>query len=283
MADQRILRAVSATLTWQPVDSSGEAADPSGVVTVKVTSSDGTEILAAGTATGGSGSQPRTVALTAAQTVDLDLLTAVWTDAGDSSTYTTTSEIVGGYFFTLAEARASDPALTNDTKFSTDKLLEARAVVEDEFERICQVAFVPRFAVETVTASSSLRLRWALPRAIRSVEWLNGDSVFVDWDHLATTRLTEGGFVDGCFQPGAVYRVAYEHGYDQPPAEVKTAAMVRLRDRASVALRGIPDRATSFAVAEGGSYRLDQAGVDKTGMPDVDAVLMRYERRSRVA
>lgn len=281
VADQRILRGVAATLSWQPVDSDGEAAAPSGTVTVQVTSAGGTEVKPEGTATAGSGSDPRTVSLTPAETAELDRLTVVWTDDGDDSAATTVVEIVGGFYFTLAEARASDPALANDTKFSTPALLAARAAVEEEFESICGVAFVPRFEREIVDAGFTLNLRWPQVRSVRGVADWDG-TAFVSWTDLEYLRSGVDSIIGGPFVHGVRYQVDYEHGYDRPPAEIKAAALVRLRDRASVPLRGIPDRATSFSVAEGGTYRLDQASLSRTGIPDVDAALARNDHRSRV-
>ncbi len=43
---------------------------------------------------------------------------------------------------------------------------------------------------------------------------------------------------------------------------------------------GIPTTASSFTVADGGTYRLDLPGAWKTGLPQVDAVYARYSRRS---
>lgn len=274
-ADQRVLRGVSATLSFQNVNSDGTAVAPAGAVTVGVVNSAGETVIAAGTATAGSDAAPRTVALPAASNMQLDRLTATWTDAGDSSVHQTYIEVVGGYYFSLAEARAADAALANDTKFPDPAVLACRQAVEEEFEEICSVAFVPRFAVDEVTCDIGLRLQWAQVREIRSVETWNGTA----WtDYTSTTDLlVRGRILQGSFCVGGRYRVAYAHGYDRPPSEVKAVALQRLLDRAVTHLTGIPDRATSFSVAEGGTYRLDQAGVRKTGMPQVDAALARWD------
>lgn len=276
VADQRILRDVAATLTWQPIGSDGEIAAPSDPVTVQVNRADGTELLAAGTATDGDDEEPRTVALPASDTQYLDLLTVTWTD-DDDATFTTYVEIVGGYYFTLAEARASDTVLQNDTKYPDELLIEARRTVEEEFETICGVAFVPRFTREVTTVS---HLRWPLIRRLRNISTWTG-LLYEPWTDISYIVADDQGVLSwlAC---GVRYQIDYEHGYDRPPAEVKAAALIRLRDRASTALKGIPDRATSFSVAEGGTYRLDQAGLNSTGIPDVDATLARHDHRSRV-
>jgi hypothetical protein len=70
-------------------------------------------------------------------------------------------------------------------------------------------------------------------------------------------------------------RVAYEHGFERCPPEIKRAALTRLRHRLNFNKTGIPDRATSFAIAEGGTFSLSSAGPLATGIPEVDAVLQR--------
>lgn len=276
VADQRILRGTAATLTWQPLGSDGEIAAPADPVTVQVNRADGTELLAAGTATSGSDNSPRSVVLPATDTQYLDLLTVVWTDA-DDSTWTTYAEIVGGFYFTIAEARASDPALSNDTKYPTPALIEARNAVELEIETICGVAFVPRFTIEVITGR---RLTWPQIRRLRNVSSWDGIT-YDPWTDITYLNPSDQGVIYGlgCSQ----YRVEYEHGYDRPPADIKAAALVRLRHRVSAPLSGIPDKATTFSVAEGGTYGLMRAGIDTFGIDDVDSVLARHVHRSFVA
>ena len=101
-ANQRVIAGAAATLSFQGVDQYGEPADP-GTVTVEITRADGTELVASGTATTGSGSSPRTYALTASQTAELDRLTAVWSE---SSTAIAQTEIddVGGVYVSQTQA-----------------------------------------------------------------------------------------------------------------------------------------------------------------------------------
>lgn len=282
VADQRVLRGVPATLQWQPVGSDGEAADPGGVVTVGVSDAAGEEVLPAGTATTGTANGVRSVGVPAS---DLNVLTATWSVAGGGS-FTTSAEVVGGFYFTLAEARDFEPStLGVSAKYPPDKLDLARQAVEDEFEAICQVAFVPRLTVEIVTAGSGgLSLYWPRVRAVRSVERrLSDGSSTYDADFDTDDFVFDGnGIIHGPICRGGTWRVTYEHGFDKPPPEVKAAALLRLRDRANVALRAIPDRATGFSTTEGGTYALDQASITKTGIPEVDAALMRWDHRSRI-
>lgn len=289
VADQQILRGIAATLSWQNVDQNGVAAAPAGSVTVGVTRADGTTLVAAGTATTGTGSDPRTYALTAANNTLLDMLTVTWTDAGDSSTHTTYVEVVGGYYFSTAEARASDPALTNADKYSDALIVATRREVEEEFEAICGVAFVPRYEREILDGpgTRSLLLSRQALRAVRAV-WVYSDATtYTAWtaDELASLDTVEFGMLTS--RTGLTFAtgnrnlaVAYEHGLARPPAEIKRAAMQRLRSRMNSATTGIPDRATTFSVAEGGTYSLATPSADKTGMPEVDAALSRWSRKA---
>lgn len=282
MADQQVLRGVSATLSRQSTDSDGNPAAPAGTVTIGVVDAAGNTVVASGTATSGTGTAPRTYTLTAEQTSDLNLLTATWTDSG-GGTFTTTVEIVGGYFFTVAEARAAAPAMTDDTNFPTDKIIEARRAIEEEFELICGRAFVPRFRRQMIWPYRSGRvlLDQRYVRRIRGIAQVATDGTETPWTSTELGQLV----LDGSWlltRTGYGYMtetvVTYEHGYDQPPAEIKRAAFMRLRYLVSKPSSGIPDRATTFTITEGGTYSLSMPGAYKTGQPDVDAILGRYPR-----
>jgi hypothetical protein len=78
---------------------------------------------------------------------------------------------------------------------------------------------------------------------------------------------------------GAVISVAYEYGISPPPADVKRAALLRVRDLLVSINSGIPDRAVTFQVNDMGTYQLATAGRAgfETGIPEVDAILSRYD------
>lgn len=281
VADQRVLAGSTATLRWQHLDQDGEPADP-GTVTVGVTRADGTTVLAAGTATTADGTA-RTVALTAAQTSTLDLLTATWTRTADSSTYRTLVAVVGGFYFSVTDARASDPTLANDVKYPDGKVQAARAEVEDEFERICDVAFVPRFRRAALDGSGrcTLLLPTPLVRRVTAVAELASDGTSTAWtaDEVGDIRPSHTGELHSprAFPSGrANVVVAWEHGHDRPPDDVRQAALLRLRYRTTRPYSATLDRATSFQEEGGNTYRLDTAGAAKTGIPDVDGVLARW-------
>jgi hypothetical protein len=284
VADQRILRGVTSTLTWQNLNGDGEPAAPAGPVTVGVVNAAGATVVATGTATTGDGEAPRTFSLPAASNTQLDWLTVTWTDTGDGSAHSTLVEVVGAYFFTIDEARKADPALSNDAKFPTQALTVARRQVEDEFEAICDVAFVPRYRRERAWPAFSTDILLSRPniRTVRAISDVAGDGTLTAW----TADQLVGVVIDGStirtrtglrFPSEAI--IDYEHGHLTPPPEVKRAALQRLRYLVAQPLSGVPDRASRFTVTEGGTYTLDTAGPDRTGIPDIDAVLARYSRR----
>jgi hypothetical protein len=252
-------------------------------VTVGVTRADGTVVLAPGTATTGSGEAEREVALTAAQTAALDLLTATWTRTADGTTFATRAEVVGGFYFTVQAARSSDQVLADDAKYPAATIQATRAEVEDEFEEICEVAFVPRYRREALDGSgtTALMLPTPLPRRIVAVTELAEDGTETTWPagDVADIRPDDTGLMVSprsfpCGTRNVV--VAWEHGHDRPHPDVRQAALLRLRHRVTRPRSAVPDRATTFQVEGGNVYRLDTAGARGTGIPDIDAVLDRF-------
>ena len=290
----RVLRTAAAVLEHTFVV--GETAtDSSTTVTVVVTDAVGAT-LASGTATQ-AGTGRYTFPLPGQ--AQLQLLTVSWsaTIAGAAVTETDLCEIVGGFFFTLAEGRASDPSLSDTTKYPTSAIERARLEVERECEQICDRAFVPRYArlIADGTGESDLVLAHPDPdrtmahvRTIRSVRMApRADQPFTAFSAAelaalqvasdATLRRTDGALFTRGF--GNVI-VELEYGLDAPPPDLVRAAYVALRARLHIPKSSIPDRASSFTSAEGGTYRLDMPGAYKTGIPPVDAAYARYSRRS---
>lgn len=290
VALQRILRGRPATLRFTLLDSDGSpiADDPQPAVTVQVDRADGTAVLAAGTATTSAGAGVYTRALTAAQTSSLDLLVATWTDTVSGTTTQTLHEVVGGYWFSVKEARDSDPTLADTSKYPTQSIIDIRTEVEDEAERIIGAAFVPRYRRLRLNGIGTPALRGIdqLVRSIRTVRVYSTPSAYTAFTagELAALVTDDEGLItrndSGVFESGLANVVLeYEHGYDRPPTDLKRAALTRLRHRLNAPRSGIPDRATSFVSGEGGTFRLDTAGPEKTGIPDVDAVYGSYAAR----
>jgi hypothetical protein len=292
VAHSRHLRGAPATLNVTLYDENGEPADAAGTVTVGITKADGTDLLAAGSSTtnpSGTGSYAR--ALTAAQTATLELLTATWTDGGDASTHTSAHELVGAYYFSLTEARQSDTAQLRQERYDDTQLIEARRAVEGEFEMICGVAFVPRYARVRLdgTGCDTIKVPDALVRTVRSVRTYSSGSSYTTFTagQLAAIRVGETGRRSrlvrsdgGTFDAGCQNIVIeYEHGHDRPPAEIKQAALRRLRQTLGLAKSAIPFNAISFTPETGVTYRLSTPSIERTGDADIDSILARWSLR----
>lgn len=291
---QRILQGAPAALSVTLADQDGNPVAAVGALTVSVAQADGTVLLPAGTTTTAAGPiGAYTAALTAAQTVLLNVLTATWTDAGNGRVVTTTHEIVGGFYFNLADARGSNDNLLQDAaKYPDPLVLTTRQEVEEEAERICDVSFVPRYKrlVLDGWATPELILGGHRIRTIRSIRiyTVAGGSQFIAFtpaqlsslviDPDGTLHRTDFGFFD---EGRGNIVVELEHGYDAPPATVKRAALTRLRSRLNFEKGAVPDRATTFTAENGQSYKLSTADEFRTGIPEVDAAYERYSERER--
>lgn len=279
VADQQIVSATSATLSWQPTDADGEPADP-GTVTVGVTRSNGDEVIAPATATSGTGTAVRTVALTPAQTAQLDLLTVTWTVSG-TVVGVTVVEVIGSPLLSRNDYALREP------KASTSKpaFLEARRECDDLFRRECRRGLTPRFAVERITVRDSHTLILRYPN-LRLVRWANhidieGTRTAFTADEVASIEPNEAGLAvlrDGSMTCGHMVEIGYEHGYSRAPFDVVGAAARYIRYIAGGGTSSVPDRATSFADGQGGVTQLATPGLGPfiTGIPEVDEVIVAH-------
>lgn len=283
---QRLVAGTVATILVTFTNQDGEPANPTGTVTVALYGGDGRVLLPPGSAVtipNGASAGQRAITLTPAPARP-DLLRAVWSeDAVERAT--TYHELVGGVYFTEAEARAADPSL-QDATYTSAAIRQARAHLEYEFERILGFPMVPRYSRERIRTSTgawgvqgySLPLREYYPRQVvalrpataTGVAWTAGELAALSYGdrviYSATTWGTDDVWVD------------YIHGWDRPPQDVKDAALLRLRTLLNANRSGIPSRAERYQLAEGGTYVLAMPRSDRTGIPDVDAVLARYRR-----
>lgn len=279
--DQRILQNAPATITGTIADSDGEPIAPVGSVTVNITRADGT-VIATGRSTTLVSTGIYTAALTATETASLDRLTFAWKDG---STVRTTSyvEIVGGYYFTVAEARNSDPTLDDKSRYPDSVIIAKRRDVEDEFERITGCAWVPRY--DEYTQDIGWQYGVNLPvmrlRTLRAVTSIVGTvSTSLDTSILITDPwgTVNHNITSPVPFPAGQLSIAYEHGADSPPSDLKRVALLRLRMMLNADKAGIPSNATSFIPAGGGAtLTLAQPGRAgyETGVPEIDAVLLR--------
>lgn len=73
----------------------------------------------------------------------LDVYSVTWT-LPDSSTRSSSFEIVGSFLYTIAAFRAFDTALANATTYPAATVRDIREVVEDRFARAGRVSFTRR-------------------------------------------------------------------------------------------------------------------------------------------
>jgi hypothetical protein len=258
----------------------GAAVDP-GTVTLGIDRADGTVLVAAGTATSGSGTSPRTFNLTTTHTALLDTLEVTWTSTlkGSLLSYV---EVAGGFLFSIAQARAVSP-LNNTTAYPTATIVQMRTTVEQALEDACGVAFVPRYRLETLSGPGGTSLLLA-PRttAIRSATV--SDTVLAAGD-LTDLTYSPTGFVDGyAWTYGSSnITVGYEHGWPSPPERIRRAALTLAK--AWLVEGPVDDRASTFSSVDGGTYGLvveGRAG-SQFGLPTVDAAVNQYSLACGIA
>lgn len=282
MGITRILRASVATLTKSVyVDETLTDADAG--LTVNVYRLDGT-LVAGPTAASHPGVGLYSYNLPAQS--QLDHLDVVWTGtiSGSSLTLTDRVEVVGGFFFGLAEARASDSSLQNTQQYSSAMLAARRVEVEQECERITGWAFVPRFGRLTVAGDGSnvLTIPVQKLRSVRAITTHNWPDAAVIVSPLTNIVPDSGGQIvrydGGIFPAGTnTVTVEFEHGWDYPPEEIRSKAMFRLRSLLNLTRTGIPDRVSSYSTPDGARYSVTLPHRGSTGLPEVDGVYCRYE------
>lgn len=144
------------TLSWQYLDSSGDAADP-GTVTVGAVDATGAELVASGTSTSGSGTAARTFSMPAV--TEYTHVVVTWT--GDV-THTSLYRVVGGLLFTETQARAFDNAVlsTTGTVAPSDADIDAeRERIADDLEKWTGRSWVPKYC-RLETSGDGTRELW---------------------------------------------------------------------------------------------------------------------------
>lgn len=254
----------------------GQPTDASGNVTVNVKRLDGTSVSSGNATHANTGRY--TYVLPAQPNVDA--LTVDWSGvvAGGSVTLRDFVEIVGGFFWELAEVVNELRIDTN--RYPLDTVAAKRILVEQECESIRRQAQVPRFARFIVDGTGTdelvvpdMELRRC--RAAKVAGWANGQ--FTDLDPASVAAEPSGVLVlNGTWPAGRRnVIVEYEYGLDYPQETIRVASLRRLQYWLASSKTAIPDRAVTWTSNEGGTYRLTQAGPRATGIPDVDAAYQR--------
>src|SRR5438045_3936869 len=159
-------RAATLTHTWYV----GETpTDPTGTPTYAIVDANGTAVSSGNATVVGSSSGQTTAALAAQNQIRMLTVTWVATVAGGSVTEVEYVEIVSGFYFTLAEGRASDASLSSTSTYPSADIEARRLEVEVECEEICDRAFIPRYRrlVLDGSGTTDLLLRDAEVRTIR--------------------------------------------------------------------------------------------------------------------
>lgn len=289
MPTQQILRGAPADIAFTTLDQDGQPRE-GGDITVTVHRANGTALVEDIATTRDSTLSTYTFHLSATETSALDILHVEWSEDG-GATFETFIEVVGGYFFTLDEARRAAPNFTDKGKYPDKLVRETRRAVEEECERITGRSFVPRFRRYALPGNDlpSMWLPDADVRRIHSISMVDTygtpyaspivpDDVVVE----ASGRLTSRRY---SFPYGVSnVTVEYECGLDEPPQAIKTAALMRFRDLITTSKSGI-DRAT-FQIIEGRVFNVLQPGVrgSRTGIPEVDEAYDAWSyKRSSIA
>lgn len=187
-------------------------------------------------------------------------------------------EVVDSHLLTPPIVRQYEPNLVDTVKYPYAGVQSVIDTVTQEFRKISGRSFVRRGARHTATVPDSGWL--SLPDRDVTALTMTLDGVAYA---IPSTKWDIDGNLN-CIQGRKVAVVDYEYGYVDPPADIVQAALTRARSLLFATSTGIPDRATSYQVAEGGTYALSTPGRGgaETGIPDVDIVLARY-RTSGVA
>ena len=282
ISTQRIVRgATSASLSWQATDADGEPTAPTGAVTVTVTRSDGTALYTDEPTTG-TGTDPRTLALTVADVATVDRLTVIWSDDSTAvgSEYV---DVVGGTVGTKAALSAIEATLSGvtDAEFA-----RARRSAENRFISVTDRLPFHRLEVQQFQNS---------PDCYLDGSWWP-DLVEVRWARLYTTptaytALTAGQLADiatpdplarfnrqGTSWSGSYgVEVGYVAGMSSIPDDLRRAFALAVRREVTILNTGVPDQSATFGTIDGATFGLARPGRGRAyGIDDIDDVFTQY-------
>lgn len=287
---QLILRSAADTLSLT-VYSDGVIADP-GVTTIGVVTEDGTTIIAAGTATSGTGAAARTKALTSSDTAALGRWTVTWVTT-NHGTLTTYAEVIGAHLFSIAEALSFDTMSAMSTA-QPAAIAAARYRILEDFQAICGASFVPRWDRRVLdgTGNCKLFLPWLRVLSVIAIEYRErGAQTWTAFtaDELADVVVTDTGAIEreslGVFTAGRRnWRVTYSYGWPAPPLPIQRAALQTAAYE--MTQQQMNQRAISVTTPTG-SEQLWTPGYSGRGLaihmlPEVDRVLRLPEYNDRI-
>ena len=247
--------------------------------TATVTHEDGT-VLAALTPAAGADTGTYVGTLTATHTANLGRLTVLWTGtvAGLVQVYRQEFEVVGAHYVSLPDIR-NERDMDNTTKFPTSLLIRERDKWATRVEEICGVSFVRRYKRETICGDGTDRLRLVEfhPRTVLAVS-IDGVAQTVGNFTLqpaASTITSEHGLFT--FDKDCV--ITYEHGFDAPPGDVRTAVLAAIVRDIKRTTQDLPSDAISSTFDGGPQIRYSTPNAAQgrpTGILELDAVLAQH-------
>lgn len=279
---ERIQRQTPSTLTFK-FYVGGVLTDPdSNVATVTITRADGTALVTNASLTRVSAGVYR-YSLAPQTNLNRLLANATGVFSGQSAVVPLEVEIVGGFYWTVAELRAWDASLVDTVKYPDDRVLAVRNQVETEFEDHCRRAFVLRYEREILTGDGTfdLWLRRAEPRnviklVVDGVDITSTVSLIADDEAKKLLHRRDDVWSQISFDNIVI---EYEWGRQTPPPRIIEASMKRARGKLVASKARIDERATMMQIPDFGSFNLATAGKGGsiTGIPEVDIVLEDYE------
>lgn len=282
LPEQRIVRGASdATIGHQFVDADGDAAAPSGTVTVSVTRSDGTAVVVGSVS--GTLTAPRTVTIGVAELSVVDQLTAVWSvDA--VAVATDTIDVVGGTIGSKAALVAAEPSISTE---ADDVIKRARNAAENRFISTQNRSPVARLTVERFDGTGRPWLSGEWPDLVE-VRWARVYSSPTTYTALTADQiaaintpdpLARFERTDTCWPCGRNnIEIGYVFGMESLPQELREAFAGAVRAQITATNTGVPDNAVGWASADGINYQIATPGQRGAiyGIPRVDDVWNRY-------
>lgn len=289
MRTQILLNTGPTTLT-KTFYEDGVAADP-GTVTIGIVDANGDSVVTSGTATSGTGTNPRTYAL--AIQVQVNVLYVTWTRSDTTANFRDVVEVIGHQLFSLAEARAFDgAAMTNTTKYPNADIVAERIRITDLLEQWTGRSWITRYCRIEAPGSGTRDLSLRTARRVAS----NGETVggagyrvginaIIRADDGSTitvadvqadaytgtlTRLDSTWQTPSSDDPRNVV-VEYEYGTPYIDAGVDRIALLLLGDR--LIKSAIPAGAISYQGEEGAMQLVREGGPHQnlTRLPEVNA------------
>lgn len=268
-----ILQNAAGEIRLELRDETGALVNADSAPSVVVVDGAGEQVLAAGGASSSStGIYTRTVP--ASETGILDRYEATWTVVKSAQTniFKTHYEVVGGFYFSIGEARAYDGAkLSNTTTYPNQAIVDAREQIESEIEARARVAFVPRGRRVTVSGSGMETLLLPDSYVRRIVSGSVSDTALTPTQ--VSDLIVDGPagllWTAGVWHAGHENVVLhYEHGYDEVPAQIKKLALSllvrRLASTATSAVGVKSESVGSYSVTygDGGAMDLSDGELD---------------------